>query len=515
LSSNLQLAQIAVNKLVPSTATVTEVTASIRGTRANPNQSGIEAIERNTESSVNLPSSAIQGIRTMIINDGSNSYNITRTISNAVSGNAPPSTIASRSSPNFYSNGTSTRDEHPIVRSQQGNCNAGPLARKFPIQRMSPLGSGGRNNLNNSPYNIVNPPRPMRIYAQIYQNAKLTTPPSNVSAMVNVCFVKSPSDFHIQFKRYANELEEIMTSIQESAEDASPLPATMKLINTRENLRQMEEKFSKAPGYAVRAKLADVVPSNENNVWPLSIKQKFKQLAELNNFTMDRVRDEEDGTMCVRLRNDKNVDIAEMLVSKGAAKSISYTTSQPSPPLEIKYRRPLEAGFIGDVLVHVVEGVDRIFAQVLDKEACTALPKVAELLDILFVKTKAPVTAPAVGSYVAAFFEDDNGDSGFYRARVTAVDGNQITLEYIDYGNTGKVELAHIRALSKELCDFPCSTYRLSLNLQCRPDGIFCDAIETQLNSLIGQICSIVSSIYKYVLIHNLLLTILFCTGGA
>ena len=163
---------------------------------------------------------------------------------------------------------------------------------------------------------------------------------------------------------------------------------------------------------------------------------------------------------------------------------------------EVNYR-PLIAGFSGKVAIHVANGVDRIYGRIVCDEALVDLKNVEEALNALFSQTKAPETAPAVGTCVAAIFAEDDK---FYRARITAVDGNQLTLEYIDFGFTGQVELSQIRALSAELCDIPCSTYRLSLSLPRYPDGALSDIVKTQLNNLVGQIWSIVS--HSFINLH-------------
>ncbi len=221
--------------------------------------------------------------------------------------------------------------------------------------------------------------------------------------------------------------------------------------------------------------------------------QNFIQDAAVD---MEIISVESDGAVVAKLINSGVPDFRIKLEPWAALfeqlKAQQSLPQQPAPPLEIKHR-PLEAGFSGDVAVSVVEGLDRIFAQLVSDEAYAALTKVEEILNGLFQNTKTPETVPAIGTYVAAIYTEDQG---IYRARVTAVDGNKLTLEYIDYGNTGQVELAQIRALSKEVCDIPCSTFRLSLSLTRRPDGALSDAVKTQLSSLIGQVCSIVSSIF-------------------
>ncbi len=108
---------------------------------------------------------------------------------------------------------------------------------------------------------------------------------------------------------------------------------------------------------------------------------------------------------------------------------------------------PLEAGFSGDVAVHVIEGVDCLFALSVSNQS--SVTEMDQILMDLFQKSTEPDTVPSVGTYVASYSIEEGE---FYRARVTAVDGTQLTLEYIDYEDKGvQVQLFEIRTLSKEL----------------------------------------------------------------
>lgn len=173
-----------------------------------------------------------------------------------------------------------------------------------------------------------------------------------------------------------------------------------------------------------------------------------------DKLDLEIVSVETDGSVLGKLNNPGAPDFSirlepwTALLEKPKLRPLPLQQQQlePFPPSGFKCP-PLEAGFSGDVAIHVIEGVDCIFAQSVSDES--SVTEMDQILMDLFQKSTEPESALAVGTYVASYsIEKDE----FYRARVTAVDGAQLTLEYIDYENESvQVQLFEVRTLSKEL----------------------------------------------------------------
>lgn len=75
---------------------------------------------------------------------------------------------------------------------------------------------------------------------------------------------------------------------------------------------------------------------------------------------------------------------------------------------------------------------------------------IAQLLDQLFETYNESISevsvTPKIGSTYAAHSEDSN----WYRCRVTAIDGENVTVIYVDYGNCEVVNVTELRELAEQ-----------------------------------------------------------------
>ncbi len=144
-----------------------------------------------------------------------------------------------------------------------------------------------------------------------------------------------------------------------------------------------------------------------------------------------------------------------------------------------------EPGFSCDVMPYVAEHVDCIYVQPVASETLELITSIQQKLNDSFPTSSKFVTPPLVGSCVAALFPDDNE---VYRARITEINGESITLFYVDYGNTSVVSLADIRALPEDLYEHPAMCKRVSLARLARPVGPLTKAVSDLLSTWINQI---------------------------
>lgn len=74
---------------------------------------------------------------------------------------------------------------------------------------------------------------------------------------------------------------------------------------------------------------------------------------------------------------------------------------------------------------------------------------------------------PHVGQPCCALYSDDDN---WYRAVVTAVNGNMATVHLVDYGNNQYVEVGALKVLSDQYCTLPAQAFPCSL-VRVRPMG--------------------------------------------
>ena len=147
-----------------------------------------------------------------------------------------------------------------------------------------------------------------------------------------------------------------------------------------------------------------------------------------------------------------------------------------------------EVGFSCDVILNVAEDVDCIYVQAVTDETSELSNKIQKELKEYFPYSVKPPTVPAVGSCVAAIFSDD-GD--LYRARITDVNGEAITIIFVDFGNSSTVPLGEIRVLPDRFYGYPACTKRISLARVERPAGPLPTTVKDVLAECIDKIYKI------------------------
>lgn len=173
--------------------------------------------------------------------------------------------------------------------------------------------------------------------------------------------------------------------------------------------------------------------------------------------------------------------------------AVSMLSVKEAQPVSLQPREivPLEwnVGFSCDVMPFVAENVDCIYVQSVTEETVNSVTKLQEELNSVFRTSPKLETIPDVGTFVAAIFPVDEA---YYRAKITEINGESITLFYIDYGNSYEVSLDEIRALPENLYEYPAFCKRISLALVPRLSGPLPAAAEEILS---GSLCTIFNMI--------------------
>lgn len=270
--------------------------------------------------------------------------------------------------------------------------NSGPARPgSFPMKNASPKSAVTNGHARISP---LNRPRP-DIYAKLFTVNKLS-PLRNKPCQVVVRATKAPDNFFIQYLNFKEMLDKLTNELQSTAQNAPPLMEPVlenspclamcpinekwfraqiikvwndavgvsfvdyghrvKLSKTGEHVRMMEHEYAQKPFFAIKAKLAEVLPLEGSN-WSEDVKTTFKTLVEDKTFTMEFVQSEGD-LMVVRLQNSNGSDLGSHLVNKQMAKRISKQQeitdeldrihlstngdSVVAPPPQVIYKTPQE-----------------------------------------------------------------------------------------------------------------------------------------------------------------------------
>ena len=194
---------------------------------------------------------------------------------------------------------------------------------------------------------------------------------------------------------------------------------------------------------------------------------------------------EKDGSVVARL-SKKDAPSCTVLLEPWASLLV-----QPGPvsvpPRDIPSLQ-WEPGFSCDVLLNVAEDVDRIYVQTVVEESIALSQAIQQKLNDYFPTGPKLTSLPPVGSCVAALFPEDGE---VYRARITEVNGESITIFYIDYGNTSTVSLTDVRPLPDELYEHPAISKRVALANVALPPGTISTAVKDLLASWANQIVNL------------------------
>jgi hypothetical protein len=137
------------------------------------------------------------------------------------------------------------------------------------------------------------------------------------------------------------------------------------------------------------------------------------------------------------------------MVSEEATEALPIHESSPSK---------WEVGFSGEVIIKAAEDIDAIYVQAVTEETMNLSDKIRKELNEYFKYSVKPSAIPTIGTFIAILL-----DENLYRARITDVNGEAISIFLVDFGSSSTVSLDKIRVLPDRFFEYPPCITRISL----------------------------------------------------
>ena len=206
------------------------------------------------------------------------------------------------------------------------------------------------------------------------------------------------------------------------------------------HVRTLAPEFSTLPAQAVKCCLKGFSNSNGPETFKdLVIEQEFKaQVISVNHqdaYEVDLLTT--DGTSLTKT------------LSKGAE-----TTSTPSCSVASIQWKP---GDKAHVFVPFVESGQKFFCQ--PAQTSNDLDDLMAKLEEYYSTDEQTMPSVSTGSYCVGQYED----GGWYRAQITQVEGESVSVFYIDYGDVATLPLSGIRSLKSEFSTLPAQAVQCNL----------------------------------------------------
>lgn len=317
---------------------------------------------------------------------------------------------------------------------------------------------------------------------------------SGASVPVVVCYIESDSVFYCQKEEWLTEIDELQGILEQCYEGVGLLSSQSLQPNNYVVAEYSED------GLWYRAKILEVnsdstttvffvdygnkevvtklapLPDSVLTIPPFAIECHLQNAAEPPAF--------EDGSSLV-------IDILEALPNDRYAVQLSTGEEQAditpehtpvvtqtlvlSPPAKSRSlsTESLTVGEPCEVYVSHIEGVTLFFVQRL--ESSPDLDDLMEQMVDHYGNESAITIAPSKGMICVALFGDDGS---WYRARVISLAGDDVTLYYLDYGNTDTVSVTEIQPIKDEYCVLPAQAIKCATTATIGDD----EFIETILN---------------------------------
>lgn len=304
---------------------------------------------------------------------------------------------------------------------------------------------------------------------------------------VCVTSVTGLSHFYCQLMRTANQLDNLMVSIDEHY---------AKLTANQEEMTRLQAGDYCVARYTedeswYRAKIIDVKPNsqisvhyidfgNGEDVTVKSVKrlsQSFSQLPEqvikcclageitgLSDSQFVELTLDKEFDMEIVAADDKGVAIVNLYTRDTKQPVIQLLTREkPKAPVTIQ-QTSLSVGIKETVVVSFAKDVSKFYVQ-----ASKSADSLAEIMDLIhehysnLIEEQDTVNEPQIDMFCVANFSEDDG---WYRAKVTAVHGNSVEVFYVDYGNSEVLPVSRIKTLKPDFANLPLQA------IQCELTGV-------------------------------------------
>ncbi|XP_065890672.1 maternal protein tudor-like [Dysidea avara] len=314
---------------------------------------------------------------------------------------------------------------------------------------------------------------------------------SGSSTSVVVSHIESDGSFYCQLEDWLSELDELQMKLEEHSQGAGLLSSQSLQTGGYVVAEYLED------GQWYRAKLLEVnpdstaivmfvdygntetvnkmvtIPTSVVSIPPLAIKCCLQEGTELpegeDNLTINISEVLPNNQYVVKLPTTQQIE--EPTACDEVPSVPPPSTTSPVKEVKTLSTECLSVGTPCEVIVSHVEGPAMFYVQLLRRASLLdeVMGNLAEHCDNV---TAATVT-PFKGMICGALFGDDNT---WYRARVVSLAGDDVTLFYVDYGNTDRVCMTDIRPISDELCVLPAQAIKCATMATINDDE-FIDAV--------------------------------------
>ncbi|XP_035667114.1 uncharacterized protein LOC118409857 isoform X3 [Branchiostoma floridae] len=247
-------------------------------------------------------------------------------------------------------------------------------------------------------------------------------------------------------------------------------------------LRPLPVELSQLPGQAIPCRLAALVPMADK--WSDQAIQVFQDACiekELKAKFDGKCDDKFDVVLYDPSESDGS-SINQKMVTLEHAKAQTKPDSEDETPAQ--YKKPhLSIGEEVDFYFLSAEDPDNMVLQLVQSEQ--DLNKLAENISNIYdriAESDLQLKEMMTGSICCAKFTDGL----WYRAEVVSVENNQVTVYFVDYGNTETVDSSDVRKLHPELADLPTQAVHCGLSgLEATSETWSC-----QVKEALEELCS-------------------------
>ena len=239
-------------------------------------------------------------------------------------------------------------------------------------------------------------------------------------------------------------------------------------------VKKLQAEHLSLPPQAVKCALAKIDPLDQNLLSD-DVMNRFEELTLDKELVMMADKyDKSNGTFEVVLLDTsegKNLDIAKDIQSilgpstNRQAARIAGIEIQPGTSERVFVSSATSPAKFSCQLMKMADSLDELMNEMF------------EYYEQLSVQQD-QLSKPAVGEFCAAKFTLDDG---WYRAKVVGVEGNNVSVLYIDYGNSETLALSRLKALNSKFHSLPCQAIDCSLSGNC--SGVS----DTQFQELVSE----------------------------
>ena len=223
------------------------------------------------------------------------------------------------------------------------------------------------------------------------------------------------------------------------------------------SVKYLPQNFTKLYALCFEASL-DVSPSDISS----DDTQRFRTAVSDLEFSCRVLSSDGDGHNTVQLlRKDKRTNVADEL---GFKPKIAPPRAPPGRSLDYTHPRLVQGSTI-KVFGTVCEEPGRFWCQLTDSvgQLETLMAEIEDHYGVLSPSDQTFTTATARLACCAKFSQDQ----AWYRARIRELSGSEVTVHYVDYGNSEGLPLSQLKSLSSKFIELPAQAVLCHLTDVC------------------------------------------------